>query len=211
MITPKPIYPSVWCRDHHGNKYTWEQSLDLIREFHGHTAPGLAVGVTMVSLAMDQMAADTLFDVICETQSCLPDAIQMLTPCTIGNGWLKIRDLGRFALVMYDKLTGHGVRVFIDTAKLARWKEFHHWFYKTKPKKEQNFDLLLEQIKGAGQSVLGMREIRVKDQYLVKQSKGAIATCPLCKEAYPLLQGNICMGCRNGNVSDPALERLAQQ
>jgi formylmethanofuran dehydrogenase subunit E len=195
-INPSP----VWCRDGQDNTYTWEESLDLIRQFHGHTAPGLAIGVTMVSLALEQMEAGTLFDVICETRSCLPDAIQMLTPCTIGNGWLKIRDLGRYALVMYDKFTGQGVRVFIDPAKLAKWPEFHHWFYKTKPKNEQHFNLLLNQIKGAGQSVLGIQNVRTKSQYLVKQSKGAIRTCPVCGEAYPLSQGKICLGCRGDAV-----------
>ncbi len=34
---------------------------------------------------------DILFNSLCETNKCLPDAVQLLTPCTVGNGWLKVR------------------------------------------------------------------------------------------------------------------------
>ena len=60
-----------------------------------------------------------LFDAICETRNCLPDAVQLLTPCTIGNGWLKVVNVGRFALTLYDKYQGEGVRVYLDPAKVA--------------------------------------------------------------------------------------------
>lgn len=59
---------------------------------------------------------------------------------------------------------------------------------KTKSKEEQDFNLLLNQIKGAGPLVLGSQKVRVKSQYLVKQSKGTIRTCSVCREAYPLSQ-----------------------
>lgn len=51
-----------------------------IRDFHRHAAPGLAIGVKMVTMAMEQMEEGILFDVVCETRSCLPDAVQMLSP-----------------------------------------------------------------------------------------------------------------------------------
>jgi formylmethanofuran dehydrogenase subunit E len=63
----------------------------------------------MVDLALSILPRGILFDAIAETGHCLPDAIQLLTPCTVGNGWLKVRDLGRFALALYDKQSGEGV------------------------------------------------------------------------------------------------------
>jgi len=60
----------------------------------------------MVDLALKNQ----FFDAVCETQACLPDTLQMLTPCTIGNGWLKIFDFGRYALALYDKYAGQGIR-----------------------------------------------------------------------------------------------------
>ncbi len=185
-----------WCRNHKGESYTYEASLALIREFHGHPAPGLVIGVKMVTLAMAQLDEEVLFDAVCETHSCLPDAIQMLSRCTIGNGWLKVTDLGRFALTLYDKGSGKGVRVFLDPKKLGKWPEFYSWFYKRKPKKDQDFPRLMDEIRNAGDAVVAMNAVRIKSEYLVRRSHGEISTCPMCGEAYPRIQGGICSGCR---------------
>ncbi len=195
-VTEKGSGSPPWCRNHKGEKFTYEESLELIRDFHGHTAPGLVIGTKMVSVAMQQISEEVLFDVICETRSCLPDAVQILTLCTIGNSWLKVKDIGRFAITLYDKFEGDGVRVFLDPQKLKQWPEFYDWFYKRKPKEDQDFDLLMREIRDAGDTVLSLHNVRIQPQHLVKKSKGKISTCPQCGEAYPGAQGNICGGCR---------------
>ncbi|MEE4112782.1 MAG: FmdE family protein [Desulfobacteraceae bacterium] len=188
----------LWCRDYRGNEYTYPEALDFIRSFHGHVAPGLVIGLKMVDWAREKLPEGILFDGICETSSCLPDAVQMLTPCTVGNNWLKIKDLGRFALTLYDKFNGDGVRVFLDPAKLQRWPEFFDWFYKRKPKPEQDFDRLLEEIRQVGADCLSRTPATIHPTYRVKNSKGRIDTCPLCGEAYPVIHGGICRGCQGG-------------
>jgi formylmethanofuran dehydrogenase subunit E len=185
-----------WCRDHRGRRHTYEEALKLVRDFHGHIAPGLVIGLKMVTVAMQKLPEDILFDVICETRDCLPDAVQMLTLCTIGNYWLKIKDIKRFALTLYNKSNGNGVRVFLDPAKLKPWPEFYDWFYKRKIKNKQNFEQLMSDIRNAGDQVLTIDEVRIQPRYLIKPSKGQIGTCPLCGEAYPLAQGGICKGCQ---------------
>jgi formylmethanofuran dehydrogenase subunit E len=40
----------------------------------------------MVDLARELIGIDTEADAIVETRHCLPDAIQLFTPCTVGNG-----------------------------------------------------------------------------------------------------------------------------
>ena len=185
-----------WCRDYQGNEYTYPEALDFVRSFHGHVAPGLVIGLKMVDWAREQLPEDILFDAVCETSSCLPDAVQMLTPCTVGNNWLTIKDLGRFALTLYDKFNGDGVRVFLDPAKLQHWPEFFDWLYKRKPKQAQDFDRLLEEIRQAGADGLSRTPATIHPSYRVKTSKGRIATCPLCGEAYPMIHGGICRGCR---------------
>lgn len=194
--TPSQEQSGPWCRDHQHRAYDFDEALELIRGFHGHAAPGMALGVKMVSHAMDHLPEDILFDAISETSSCLPDAVQLLTPCTIGNSWLKIRDFNKYAVALYDKYSGDGVRVFLDPAKLKLWPEFHTWFYKRKEKKEQDRDRLLHEIHCAGAQVLTLQQVRVRDRYIVKQSKGSIATCPICKEAFPAKDGAVCRGCR---------------
>lgn len=176
--------------------YTFEEYVNLVKSFHGHAAPGMIIGGFMVDLALKNLPEGEFFDAICETGSCLPDAIQLLTPCTIGNGWLTIENLGRYALSLFEKYNGNGVRVWIDSDKIEDWPEIKSWFFKLKKKKEQDSDLLMEQIEQAGTGLLSMGPVQIRPQFIGKKSKGAIARCPLCNEAYPRLNGAICLACQ---------------
>lgn len=176
--------------------YTLEEYLRLVESFHGNLAPGMVAGGFMVEAALKHIAEGVLFDAICETTACLPDAVQLLTPCTIGNGWLRVMNLGRYALSLYDKYEGNGVRVFLDGRKLSRWPEIKAWLFKLKTKAEQDKELLLAQIKEAGFDICGAQVIRVQPQYLKKRSRGRINMCPLCGEPFPAQDGGICRGCQ---------------
>ena len=154
----------------------------------------------MVDLAMKGLPDDILFDAITETQTCLPDAVQLLTPCTIGNGWLKIIDYGRYALCLYDKYQGNGIRVYIDTEKLEQWPEIKDWFFKLKPKKEQDPIILRDRIIDAGTDILSVQQVTVAEAFMGKVGKGAIAVCPSCNEAYPSRDGASCLACQEGDA-----------
>jgi formylmethanofuran dehydrogenase subunit E len=176
--------------------YSYEEYINLVKSFHGNLAPGLVIGGFMVDLAMKNLPAGELFDAICETPVCLPDAVQLLTPCTIGNGWLKVFDFGRFALALYEVEGGEGVRVFLDAQKLDAWPEIKNWFFKLKSKKEQDFERLIEQIQEAGTEVLGMQKVQVEPQRLRRKKMGPVGLCPGCSEAYPLRDGSLCLPCQ---------------
>jgi formylmethanofuran dehydrogenase subunit E len=172
------------------------QFLEHVAAFHGYPAPGLVVGAYMVDAARRYLPEGTLFEALCETASCLPDAVQLFTPCTVGNGWLRIKNLGRYALTLYDKHTGEGFRAHLDPAKLGGYPEIAAWFLKTKAKKDQDSDQLRRDMFTAGETVLTVRPVTVGPGYLGKNSKGAIAVCPACGEAYPASHGTLCLGCR---------------
>jgi formylmethanofuran dehydrogenase subunit E len=176
-----------------------EEYLHRVRSFHGHVAPGVVIGGFMVHLAKTQISEGVLFDAISETPACLPDAIQLLTPCTVGNGWLKIINLGRFALSLYDKHHGNGFRVFLDTAKLEKWPEIKAWFLKLKSRKEQSHEDILSQIKEAGVEICGVCPVQIKPDFLKKRDKGKITVCPSCAEAYPQKDGSICLACQGNS------------
>jgi len=175
---------------------TVEEYTGKVSGFHGHEAPGLIIGGFMVDLAMKNFNSGEFFDAICETSTCLPDAIQLLTPCTIGNGWLKIVDAGKFAIVFYNKETGEGVRVFLDIEKLKSYNETYSWFMKLKKKHDQNKELLLNEIKNSGDSMLSFIRVNIAESFLGKKSIGPTAICPVCKEAYPVKDGDKCIGCQ---------------
>jgi formylmethanofuran dehydrogenase subunit E len=176
--------------------YSFEEYLSAIKSFHGNIAPGLVLGGFMVDLALKNLPEGEFFDAICETRNCLPDAIQLLTPCTIGNGWLKIVNLGRFAFALYEKCQGNGTRIFLDAGKLSPWPEIKNWYFKLKSKKEQDIEILLAQIKEAGSTICSLQNVRVHPDFLEKNNKGRITICPGCKEAYPSKDGEICRACQ---------------
>ena len=114
--------------------YSFHEFQDLVKGFHGFVAPGVVLGGVMVESAKKRIPEGVLFDALAETPKCLPDAIQLLTPCTIGNGWLKVQNLGRYALSLYNKYEGDGIRVFLNAEKVESFPEIHTWFLKLKPK-----------------------------------------------------------------------------
>jgi formylmethanofuran dehydrogenase subunit E len=133
---------------------------------------------------------------VCETRSCLPDAIQLLTLCSVGNGWLRIVHFGRYALSLYDKYTGEGWRICVDPEKLEAWPEIKTWFFKLKPKKEQDSPRLFQEIEAAGDAICSLEPIRMQPQFLVRRSTGKIAVCQSCREAYPAADGSLCRACQ---------------
>ena len=179
--------------------YSIEDYMHMVRSFHGNVAPGLIIGGFMVDLARKDFSQDLLYDAISETRTCLPDAIQLLTPCTIGNGWLRVMDFGRFALSLFDKYQGEGVRVFLDSKKVEDWPEIRDWFFKLKSRKEQDANRLRDQIVEAGPEILTAQRIVVEGAFLGKKGKGAVGKCPVCSEAYPIKDGPSCLACQGGS------------
>ena len=182
----------------HGNigEFSFEEYCETVARFHGSAAPGVVIGGFMVELARSALPEGVLFEALCETRVCLPDAIQLLTPCTTGNGRIKVVHVGRFALSLYDKQTGQGQRVFLDVGKMEAWPEIRSWFLKLKPKAEQDSVRLLQEIKAAGSSVLGTEPVAVSETFLRKQKLGSVQLCPQCGEAFPTAAGELCGGCR---------------
>jgi formylmethanofuran dehydrogenase subunit E len=176
--------------------YSYEEYLHLVKSFHGSLAPGLVVGGFIVDLALKHLPEGEFFDALCETPVCLPDAVQILTPCTIGNGWLTVIDFGRFAVTMYEKQGGRGVRVYLDTQKLENWPEIRDWYLKRKKKQKQDTEALLGRIKEAGHGLLGLQRVRVVPEKIRRKKMGPVSLCPVCGEAYPARDGERCRNCQ---------------
>ncbi len=196
--------------------YEFDEFIEVVRNFHGSPAPGIIIGGIMVDMARDSLPSGTIFDAIAETPKCLPDAVQLLTLCTIGNGWLKVINLGRYALTLYDKYNGRGIRVFIDLDKLSNWPEVYAWLLKLKPKKEQSFELLMSQIREAGFGMFTAKPIQVELEQLSRKKMSKIVVCPICREPFPGDDGSACRGCHGDSpyveqtqyFDDPELETV---
>ncbi|MFC1883456.1 FmdE family protein [Thermodesulfobacteriota bacterium] len=191
-------------------KYTFEEFIDKASEFHGYPAPGLIIGGYMVELAKSRMPKGCLFEALVETPKCLPDAVQLLTLCSIGNGRLKIVNWGLYALTLYDKFSGEGCRVFIDTSRIEVWSEIKAWFLKTKPKEDQDTDRLFDEIRHAGDKICSVESVKISGRLLGRKEMGSIGICPICKEAFPEADGGICRKCQGEDPYEKP-ERLIEK
>jgi len=176
--------------------YTFEEFKSRAAAFHGYPAPGLLLGGYMVAMAQRALPEACLFEAVVETKKCLPDAVQLLTLCSTGNNWMKVVNLGKYALSLFDKYEGKGFRVHIDLEKLKDYPEIQAWLLKLKPKKEQNTEELFREIENAGDSICAMSAVRVRALFLGHDHMGEIGVCPHCKEAYPRDDGPLCRGCQ---------------
>lgn len=172
-----------------------EEALSEIEKFHGHIAPGLVIGAFMVDFARELIGPDVEADAVVETRKCLPDAVQIFTPCTIGNGWLRVLDWNKFALSLYDKKTRFGYRVWLDIEKSKPYPNLYRWFMHLVSKKELPLDVLLESIFEAGRSALSFCPVRVTG-FTADKCKREEIVCPTCGEAYYSEQGAKCLSCQ---------------
>lgn len=173
--------------------------LDTIESFHGWRAPGLVLGGFMVDWAQElvrhHFGPDIEADAIVETRHCLPDAIQLFTPCTYGNGWMKVLDWDKFALCLYDKHSLDGFRVWFDLEKAKTYPNLYKWYLQLIPKKELPLDDLLALILEARRQVLSYGPVKIT-QYYKANKKAEISVCPECGEAYSASQGKRCLACQ---------------
>ncbi len=91
------------------------EMLKTASEFHGHTCPGLALGVvaSKVALMNAKRAEDEELVAIVENDACGVDAIQVLTGCTFGKGNLIYKDYGKSVYTFYNRTTGKALRLSV--------------------------------------------------------------------------------------------------
>jgi formylmethanofuran dehydrogenase subunit E len=172
-----------------------EECLRIIERFHGWKAPGLVLGLFMVDLARELIGPGTEADAMVETRHCLPDAIQLFTSCTIGNGWMKILDWDKFALSLYDRRTLHGFRVWVDLEKMRRFPKLYQWYMRLVHKKDLPLNVLLSVILEARRHVLSSNAITMT-RFHDRLKKADINVCPVCNEAFAAAQGSVCLACK---------------
>jgi len=83
--------------------------------FHGHSCPGLVIGIRAAELALKKLGDAEKKDLVAvvETDMCGVDAIQFLTGCTLGKGNLIHKDYGKMAFSFYDRSRNVGFRAIL--------------------------------------------------------------------------------------------------
>ncbi|MBI4871724.1 MAG: hypothetical protein HY814_09160 [Candidatus Riflebacteria bacterium] len=175
---------------------TLENYLRRVSDFHGcfRQAPGLIIGCYMVEYAMELLGdIPGTLNAVTETRVCLSDCIQVMTGCTLGNKHLRLADhVGRFALTLYDRDSGQGVRVYLDVAKLdpeqcPELRRFH--LRQRDPRVNDDMALrkrsgaqVLEEFRRLGRGAFSFQRVRV--HYPRKDPMDPSVVCPQCGEPY---------------------------
>jgi formylmethanofuran dehydrogenase subunit E len=81
--------------------------------FHGHSCPGLAIGIRAAEVAIREVGRSSDEEVVAvvENDNCAVDAIQFLLSCTFGKGNLIHLDYGKLAFTFYRRSDGKAIRV----------------------------------------------------------------------------------------------------
>jgi len=82
-------------------------------DFHGHSCPGLAIGIRAAEVALREVGRSSDEEVVAvvENDNCTVDAIQFLLSCTYGKGNLIHLDYGKLAFNFYRRSDGKAIRV----------------------------------------------------------------------------------------------------
>ena len=92
-----------------------QEMIEQTIRFHGHSCPGLAIGMRVAELALSEFAhaEDEEVVAVVETDMCAVDAVQFLTGCTFGKGNFVHLDYGKNAFSFYRRSDGKGLRISV--------------------------------------------------------------------------------------------------
>lgn len=183
---------------------------DQAADFHHKRAPGLLIAAAMIDACRSRLGAvKDRINAISESVSCLCDVIQIMTDCTIGNRYLTINgDLGRFALTLYDRADGRGIRAYIDLDKISAEEtpELYRFFWRTRSAEVKaggiarlkSGEQVIEEFLRVKEKIIGMQKVSVKK--FGKPEKPSAERCKSCHESFLQINGaSECSMC-NGSL-----------
>ncbi len=99
-----------------------KELMDKAIEFHGHSCPGLAIGVMAAKYVLDHestFSVDEELVAIVENNNCSVDGLQALLGTTSGKGNLVFKDFGKNSYTFLNRKTNTAVRLAIKETLFA--------------------------------------------------------------------------------------------
>lgn len=171
-----------------------DEFLRRAEELHGHLSPGVVAGGFMVDKALKSYQPGEYLNAVVETVVCLPDAVQILTQCTLGNGFMQVLDWGKFAITLYDRQRLDGVRVWLDPEAVRGNEIVAAWYLRTAGGKVDK-EVVIRELLSCGGDLVRWAPVNLSEA-LKSTEKVPTGICPGCGESYPLRQGERCFACQ---------------
>jgi formylmethanofuran dehydrogenase subunit E len=171
-----------------------EELIEETIKFHGHSCPGLALGIRAAELALAKLgrASDEEIVAVVETDMCGVDAVQFLTGCTFGKGNLIHLDYGKNAFTFYRRSDGKGIRI-VTKSGTSRDRDDELSALREKMLKEKLTPVEQERMeKGKAARIERIMDADLQDLFEVKPAQGPIPrkarilqslVCEVCGEA----------------------------
>lgn len=172
-----------------------DEFLRRAEEFHGHVSPGVVLGGCMAQAAWEALGDTPYLNAVVETVVCLPDAVMLLTGCTLGNGFLKVLDWGKFALTLYDRVSLEGRRAWVDPAAVAGHPLVDGWFIRRPGAPQVDKERVVAQLLEVGPGLVRVTPVRLNAS-LKDEEKVPTMACPGCGETFPTRFGGLCPACQ---------------
>ncbi len=183
-----------------------EELIQQTIRFHGHSCPGLAIGIRASELALATLgrASDEEIVAVVETDMCGVDAVQFLAGCTFGKGNLIHLDYGKNAFTFYRRSDGEGFRIVtkrgtprdqgneLSALRKKMLKE------KLTPEEQEKME------KGRAARVEWIMDADPEDLFEVKPAQG-----PIPKKAR-ILQSLVCEACGEATMESRTRRFLGQ-
>ena len=171
-----------------------EELIQQTIKFHGHSCPGLALGIRAAELAMAKLgrATDEEIVAVVETDMCGVDAVQFLTGCTFGKGNLIHLDYGKNAFTFYRRSDGKGFRIVTKSGTHRDREDELSALRKKMLKEELTPEEQKKMEKGKAERIKRIMDADPQDLFDVKPVQGPIPgkarilqsiVCEACGEA----------------------------
>jgi formylmethanofuran dehydrogenase subunit E len=173
-----------------------EELIQQTIKFHGHSCPGLALGIRAAELALAELgrASDEEIVAVVETDMCGVDAVQFLTGCTFGKGNLIHLDYGKNAFTFYRRSDGKGIRI-VSKGGTPRDQDDELSALRKKMLKEKLTPEEQEKMeKGKAVRIERIMDADPQDLFEVKPAQG-----PIPKKAR-ILRSLVCEACGEGTM-----------
>ncbi len=171
-----------------------EEFLGRVEQFHGHISPGLVLGGFLTQAAWRVLGPREYLNAVAETMVCLPDAVQVMTGCTLGNGFLQVLDWGIFAVTLYDRQSLRGARAWVLRREVAANPVVAAWFMRQPLAKPVDKEVVVGELLARGEGLVRVAAVSLP-QALKPTAKVATRECAGCGESYPERFGDLCPAC----------------
>ncbi len=183
-----------------------EELIQQTIKFHGHSCPGLALGIRAAELALAKLgrASDEEIVAVVETDMCGVDAVQFLTGCTFGKGNLIHLDYGKNAFTFYRRSDGKGIRI-VTKSRTSRDQDDELSALRKKMLKEKLTPVEQERMeKGKAARIERIMDADPQDLFEVKPAQG-----PIPRKAR-ILQSLVCEACGEATMESRTRRFLDQ-